>query len=101
MFPHLDFNLVGDVTGLFELLLEILVFTFIISTVGHSLPRYLRVGDPWILPLGHSVVVVDEEDPAVGVNPLLPAFGQGAEVVVVSPVSRASNEGSRRFHNHI
>ena len=74
MFPHLDFNLVGDVTGLFELLLEILVFTFIISTVGHSLPRYLRVGDPGVLPLRHSVVVVDEEDPPVRVDSLLPAL---------------------------
>ena len=44
--------------------------------------------------------MVDEEDPAVGVDPLLPALGQGAEVVVVSPVSRASNESSRRYHNH-
>ena len=79
MFPHLDFNLVGDVTGLFELLLEILVFTFIISTVGHSLASDLGVGDPGVLPLGHSVIVVYEEDPPVRVNSLLPALRQRSE----------------------
>ena len=73
---HLDFNLVGDIARLLQLLLQILVFPLVISTIGNSLASYLGVGDPGVLPLGHSVVVVNEEDPAVRVNSLLPAFGQ-------------------------
>ena len=96
MFPHLDFNLVGDVTGLFELLLEILVFTFIISTVGHSLASDLGVGDPGVLPLRHSVVVVNEEDPAVRVNSLLPALRESPQVVLVSSVGNIALTRERR-----
>ena len=98
---RLYFYLVGNITRFLELLFEVFILPLVISAVGHGLARDLRVGDAGVLPLRHPVVVVDEEDPAVGVDSLLPALGQGAEVVVVSPVSRASNEGSRRFHNHI
>ena len=97
----LYFYLVGNITRFLELLFEVFILPLVISAVGHGLARDLRVGDAGVLPLRHPVVVVDEEDPAVGVDSLLPALGQGTEVVVVSPVSRASNEDSRRFHNHI
>ena len=97
----LYFYLVGNITRFLELLFEVFILPLVISAVGHGLARDLRVGDAGVLPLRHPVVVVNEEDPAVGVDSLLPALGQGTEVVVVSPVSRASNEGSRRFHNHI
>ena len=98
---RLYFYLVGNITRFLELLFEVFILPLVISAVGHGLARDLRVGDAGVLPLRHPVVVVNEEDPAVRVDSLLPALGQGTEVVVVSPVSRASNEGSRRFHNHI
>ncbi len=84
--PHLDLELVRDVVGLLELLLKILVLALVVPVVGDGGAGDRRVGDPGVLPLGLTSVVVDKEDPAVGVDALLPTLGQRPEVVFVPPV---------------
>ena len=89
----LDLELVGHARGLLQLTLQVVVLPFVVPVVGNGWSCDARVGDARIFPLRDPGVVVDEEDPAVGVDPLLPTVWQRSQVVLVRSVGHVGLTG--------
>ena len=83
---YLNFNFIWNITRLLELLLQIFIFSLVISAVWNCLSGDLRVGNTWVLPLSHSAIVVNEENSSVSVNSFFPTLRKGSKVIMLSSV---------------
>lgn len=76
-----DLELVWHVRWTRYLVLQVLVLSLVISGVGHHLAGDIFHFKPWILPRCAARIVINEKNPAIGMNSLLPPGRQWTSVI--------------------